>query len=191
MSGLTRQMSVKAFVAFRSVDRVVGQPSNGPGHARRRYTLHQNRNESLYSCVCLIEMVVNQLGLPQNTAALKRFLSPLYAPSVDICANQCDKIGLLDLTIHPHRPAIRRRCIVLIEHRVDAVLAESVCQSENPVLVDTRIMAVADEYPGCRLLCCASSHSNDWSELGRPGWHAYEPFVCSRRGSGLSAFDLL
>jgi hypothetical protein len=106
-------------------------------------------------------MVVYQLGLPKNATALRWFVSSLHADSVGIGTDYDDEIGLLDFTVHPHRPAVGRGWIVLIEHGVDAVLPETVGQSANAVLMGTRIMAVADEYPGSGLLCFLRSHSND------------------------------
>src|SRR6266446_6271094 len=98
-------------------------------------------------------MVVNDPALPQNTAAVARLLSALHPSQVGLRAHQRNKVRFLDLTIRPHRPPLWRCCIVLIDYSIDAIFPQSVRKRSNPVLMLTRIMAVANEKPGRGMLC--------------------------------------
>jgi hypothetical protein len=59
-----------------------------------------------------------------------------------------DKIGCLDFSLHPLRPALSGSRIVLVDQGINPVLAQTIGEGQHPVLVLRGVVAVAEEDLG-------------------------------------------
>ena len=91
-------------------DLVVVVPSDGVRDVRPLRAGEQDGDEpAAAGIVAVAEVVVNDPALPAHAGALAgRLLCP-DAAAVRLGADQQDKVGRLEVSLHPERPALRRR----------------------------------------------------------------------------------
>jgi hypothetical protein len=95
----------------------------------------QNRDEFLVDPAGLVQDLANDPCLPGGAQALPGLFLTIEPPLVGSGADYQHKLGGLDLPLPPQFPALRRKALVLIQHRVDAVRAQAVRQLQHLRLV--------------------------------------------------------
>ena len=111
---LTGQVAVEPLVArvgeVERRDPVVVMPSDWVGDVRLLRAGEQDRDEpDAAGIIAVAEVVVNDPALPAYAGALAGYLLCPHAAAVRLGADQQDKVGRLEVPLHPKRPALRRQ----------------------------------------------------------------------------------
>jgi hypothetical protein len=107
---------------------------------------HDYRNELMVAAVGLVKVEADNGAFPGGATASRRLLAAFGAAAIGLGADNENEIGLVDLVVHPNRPAFGDPVLVLIDNDRAAILAKAVRQGQNRGFVFRRIVAVTDKY---------------------------------------------
>ena len=145
-AGLAQQEIVKYLVGRVRGECVPRQASQrlGNGCVRVRRQEHGDKLPGLTALV--VNLLRDERSFPIRAFALLRNFMAAETPVVGLGANHQHERGGIQLVEHPTWPALRRRAIhILVKDRDDPVGAKPFGQTEHPLAVGVRIVAIADE----------------------------------------------
>ena len=105
------------------------------------------RHESQGPAKFIIDRLLDNGPFPRDTFPLASRFFTTESPIIGLRANDQHISRHIQLTHHPFRPTLFRRPIhILIDHDIQAILAQSCGKTRDRLAMGIGIMAVADEY---------------------------------------------
>src|SRR5215469_8952054 len=92
-------------------------------------------------------MLLDEPAFPQHAAPDMRVLISVHPATVDLGTDHQYEVTSADLSVAPSGPALRRRGQVAVDHRVDPIGAQTICEREHAIFVLSAVMAVAHKNP--------------------------------------------
>src|SRR4051812_14984404 len=96
-------------------------------------------------------MLADQPRFPQNAVPDSRLLPAFDPPQIRLGTDYHHELRFTYARLAPFRPTLGRRLTILVDPGIDAVITQTIGESQDPFLVRRAVMAVADEDNRCFL----------------------------------------
>ncbi len=131
--GLPGEQAKEILIALGGIETVAGDSGHRGRDVLCGQVSEKDRDEPGVHSAWTVDIFANKMSLPQGFPVYPRFFVTHDTFMIGLRTDHEDKVGMLDLRIHPEGPAFRRMGVVLVDNRVDTVSPKTVGEGKDAV----------------------------------------------------------